>query len=245
MARKKDEGGGIPEWMCTFGDMMSLLLCFFIMLYSMSIIAPRRWQAIADTFKQEFGYQGSSNTKSKNTKTTTVVSESAAKSRRTAALTGGQPIAAPEGDSTQVLEILLSGNTVKGGVILFEPGNEDLTEQAEQSLRSVLTTLRGSPQKIMIKGRVSPSEGAGIYKQGSSLAYARAVKVLNKLVSWGLPKESFQIVAETGSVPNLTLLPPGTALNQAGASVEIILLDQTPRMMDDSIKERTTGTPIR
>ncbi len=31
-----DDGGGVPEWVVTFGDMMSLLLTFFIMLFFIS-----------------------------------------------------------------------------------------------------------------------------------------------------------------------------------------------------------------
>ena len=33
---EEDPPMGIPEWVVTFGDMMSLLLTFFIMLVSMS-----------------------------------------------------------------------------------------------------------------------------------------------------------------------------------------------------------------
>ena len=36
MAEPEDEAPGVPEWVVTYGDMMSLLLTFFIMLVSMS-----------------------------------------------------------------------------------------------------------------------------------------------------------------------------------------------------------------
>ena len=36
MAAEEEESMGIPEWVVTFGDMMSLLLTFFIMLVSLS-----------------------------------------------------------------------------------------------------------------------------------------------------------------------------------------------------------------
>ena len=36
MAEPEEEQGGVPEWVVTYGDMMSLLLTFFIMLVSMS-----------------------------------------------------------------------------------------------------------------------------------------------------------------------------------------------------------------
>ena len=43
MKRKKGGGGG-ANWMDTYGDMVTLLLCFFIMLYSMSTINEEKWQ---------------------------------------------------------------------------------------------------------------------------------------------------------------------------------------------------------
>ena len=49
MAEEEDSGGGIPEWVVTFGDMMSLLLTFFIMLVSLSEIKQEeKFQAIRD-----------------------------------------------------------------------------------------------------------------------------------------------------------------------------------------------------
>ncbi len=49
MARpKKKKGGdapaGAPLWMCTFSDMMSLLLCFFVLLFAMSTIDKRKFE---------------------------------------------------------------------------------------------------------------------------------------------------------------------------------------------------------
>lgn len=44
MARreKKDSGGG-DEWMSTYADMVTLLMCFFVLLYSMSTIDSSKW----------------------------------------------------------------------------------------------------------------------------------------------------------------------------------------------------------
>ncbi len=43
------EGGG-ANWMDTYGDMVTLLLCFFVLLYSMSTINEDKWKAAAISF---------------------------------------------------------------------------------------------------------------------------------------------------------------------------------------------------
>lgn len=42
MKRKKREGGG-ANWQDTYGDMVTLLLCFFVLLYSISTIDQVKW----------------------------------------------------------------------------------------------------------------------------------------------------------------------------------------------------------
>lgn len=47
---------GVPEWVVTYGDMMSLLLTFFIMLVSMSQLKEEgKVRAILEVFQERFG----------------------------------------------------------------------------------------------------------------------------------------------------------------------------------------------
>ena len=48
--KKKSSGGGGANWMDTYGDMVTLLLCFFVLLYSMSTISEDKWKAIVQSF---------------------------------------------------------------------------------------------------------------------------------------------------------------------------------------------------
>ena len=50
MPKKKGGGGGGANWMDTYGDMVTLLLCFFVLLYSMSNISEEKWKAIVASF---------------------------------------------------------------------------------------------------------------------------------------------------------------------------------------------------
>lgn len=46
---------GAPTWMVTFGDMMALLLCFFILLFSMSEIEVDKFREAAKSLHEGFG----------------------------------------------------------------------------------------------------------------------------------------------------------------------------------------------
>lgn len=53
MLKKKKSSGGGANWMDTYGDMVTLLLCFFVMLYAMSTIDQTRWEAIVRSFNPD------------------------------------------------------------------------------------------------------------------------------------------------------------------------------------------------
>lgn len=57
MARKKQEEEGGGSWMDTYGDMVTLLLTFFVMLYSMATVAEDKWAALVQAFNNRFGNQ--------------------------------------------------------------------------------------------------------------------------------------------------------------------------------------------
>ena len=56
MARKqKCGGGGAPEWLVTFADLMSLLVCFFVLIISFSIQDKQKLQVVAGSMRDAFG----------------------------------------------------------------------------------------------------------------------------------------------------------------------------------------------
>lgn len=54
---KKDDGGGgggAPAWMATFSDLMNLLLCFFVLLFSMSSVDANKWEQVVASMSNAF-----------------------------------------------------------------------------------------------------------------------------------------------------------------------------------------------
>ena len=51
MKKKRKSGGA--SWMDTYGDMVTLLLCFFVLLYSMSTVDQEKWAVVVQSFQRE------------------------------------------------------------------------------------------------------------------------------------------------------------------------------------------------
>lgn len=52
---------GAPRWMTTFGDLMSLLLCFFVLLLSFSEMDRQKYKVVAGSMEKAFGMQRKKN----------------------------------------------------------------------------------------------------------------------------------------------------------------------------------------
>lgn len=56
MAKKKQEDApkGSPAWMATFSDLMNLLLCFFVLLFSMSTVDAQKFEMVVASLQNSF-----------------------------------------------------------------------------------------------------------------------------------------------------------------------------------------------
>lgn len=53
MIKKDKKQEELGNWMDTYGDMVTLLLCFFVLLYSMSSVDSEKWKIIVQSFNPE------------------------------------------------------------------------------------------------------------------------------------------------------------------------------------------------
>ena len=56
MAKQKQEEApkGSPAWMATFSDLMNLLLCFFVLLFSMSTVDAQKFEMVVNSMQAAF-----------------------------------------------------------------------------------------------------------------------------------------------------------------------------------------------
>lgn len=53
--RQKESSGGSPEWLTTYSDLVTLLLCFFVLLFSFSEIDASKFRNIINSFQGGVG----------------------------------------------------------------------------------------------------------------------------------------------------------------------------------------------
>lgn len=53
--KQKSGGSSLPEWLVTFADLMSILVCFFVLIVSFSIQDKEKLQVVAGSLRDAFG----------------------------------------------------------------------------------------------------------------------------------------------------------------------------------------------
>lgn len=61
LIEEQPQESGAPPWMATFADLMSLLMCFFVLLLSFSEMDVQKYKQIAGSMKAAFGVQNQIN----------------------------------------------------------------------------------------------------------------------------------------------------------------------------------------
>ena len=56
-APQKQESGGVPAWVMTFADLMTLLMCFFVLLLAFSEMDAAKFKQLSGSMKDAFGVQ--------------------------------------------------------------------------------------------------------------------------------------------------------------------------------------------
>lgn len=208
-------GGGVPEWVVTYGDMMSLLLTFFIMLVSLSTLKDDdgKARAMLDAIKQAFGpTAGTSGAPGQSFQTTSVLNERRSHGRRSE---GGTKKFSrdSEGEAgpNKKAERINHGTVVTlGGPTLFEPFDAGLTDSLKANLDILAEVLAKKRNRLMIRGHASPEplprekvlEFQGFQVRDHwDLSFARARTVADYLANRGIDRRRLLVSAAGDTEP--------------------------------------------
>lgn len=192
MARRpKKDSGGIPEWVVTFGDMMTLLLCFFVLLAAFSELKKEHeYQKVITAVKEAFGYSGGVGVLPIDDPPLRSMIESLqelAKRQMSKKVVSQNSTPGIQGMESTVTRVHEGLKFTIGGSQMFEPGSATLNDSAKPELERIARLLIGKRFKIEIRGHAaSKALPAGSpYRDLTDLSYYRAKAVHDFLVETG------------------------------------------------------------
>lgn len=227
---------GAPLWVLTFGDMMSLLLTFFILLAALSELKKEdEYKVIVEIVQQGFGMRGGGGKMELPTDPTLSLRERLEKIemqqfvRKNVSNTEDPGMEGRQPEVTTVREGTLYA---VGGKITFAPNSADLSEEARTQLRAVAKLIAGHNNKIEVRGHTSPGEvqdepSRTRWQDQDTLAFARAKAAADYLASeagGGIRAERLRMVA-AGSFEPVRRQAYGPERNQPNRRVEIIVME--------------------
>ncbi|PAV30130.1 flagellar motor protein MotS [Virgibacillus profundi] len=246
---KRSKSGGAPKWMVTYSDMVTLILVFFILLFSMSQIDLVKFDAVSESFKNRMIFDFfPSPVPMENPTESTSHMESGKNSNEFETPTQLDDINdRDEKDSLNNLmddvesyldenglnNVISASRTERGVVlvlqelILFEPGKAELLPSGEPFLSKVGSLLSDIPNKVKVEGHTD-SRPMSTYKFPSNweLSGARAGSVVRYLISENDFDESrFTIVGYSDTRPLVPNTNPGNM--SQNRRVEIVVLENT------------------
>jgi chemotaxis protein MotB len=199
--RDTDDGEprGAPEYMLTYGDMVTLLLCFFVLLLSMSTMTEEKVRMVLSAFKSAVGIFEQGPALTKETLMTMGVGVERLVEGQPAVTTGREAEHGRRreriGDKVRmVLRAEQRAGAVKirhdeRGVVvhltdkaMFDQGSADLKPSSRAILDKVAMLLRAVPNAVRIEGHTdnTPIQTAR-FPSNWELSVARATQVLRYL----------------------------------------------------------------
>ena len=196
---KKDDGQqGAPGWMVTYGDLMSLLLTFFVLLLSFSVISEDDFNAAAYSLQHALGVLPRNISlipldHLPKTRVTPSVERIARRLRERLQVIGHDRDVKVEFDAEGGLKISLPSE------VLFETASADMSAEAYEVLAMVGQVLGDLPDAfIEVRGHTDsrPLVSSARHRDNYDLSFARADVVARHVHAvGGLPLERFEIIA--------------------------------------------------
>lgn len=241
--KNEEQMGGAPAWMVTYGDLMSLLLTFFVLLLSFSTIQEEDFNKAMMSFQGALGIFDKSPMVVEPTIIPRPQMSSATIERLAREVKRRLQVLGKEGD----VEVTYD----KGGFrielpsgVLFPSGQAQLSSAAPDVLTSVQDVLEevGGLAFFEVRGHTDdvPVSAGSPFEDNWDLSYHRAKAVIDYLSDSGaIPKERFEVVALGPSQPIATNdTPEGRATNRR---VEILVRADMSEERVKAMQQRVRG----
>ena len=189
MARRKEEEhkAGAPEWMATYGDMVTLLLCFFVLLFSFATLDVQKFEAISKSMSGSLGVLDSGMNLSMEP------------------LVNSFPADSPNEEVEEFVKIYeqmseyIKENNLESSItlrldergllvrfmddVLFDSGKADLTASAREIINKVAEIIKQNEKNVRIEGHTDNVPINTVrFPSNWELSTTRAVNVVKYLI---------------------------------------------------------------
>ena len=233
--RLKKQGPGVPEWVVTFGDLMSLLLTFFILLQMFSELKrDHEYQRVITAIKEAFGYSGGVGVMPTDDPPLKSIIEQMEVlvlkdfEHTNVSQSNSEGLDGPKMRVTTLRDDIIF--TI-GGPAGFEEGSAEVRNGVRKELEKLAVMLRGRRNKIVIRGHATAKylpEGSE-FENLDELCYYRAHNVMGVLEEFGIEDAVMRVEAVGSREPvnARATNPVDAAVNRR---VEIIM---SPILVDE------------
>lgn len=229
MALKKQAAPqGAPEWIVTYGDMMSLLLCFFILLAAFANFdkQDKLFMTAIESIREALGAPGQTgwfpddevDFRSLLIRLQSLIPPDRPKSEGFADEPG------IDGRYTKVKSVRDGVEVIVGGPIAFGGFSAKIEPEADALITKLAPEVIGKSNKIEIRGHATnePLPLDCGFKDAIDLGYARARAVRDRLVEEGVDPRAIR-VASAGSYEPVVSQTYDDMRRAANRRVEIII----------------------
>ncbi|HEY2760841.1 MAG TPA: flagellar motor protein MotB [Pirellulales bacterium] len=216
---------GAPEWMVSYADMITILMSFFVVMFSMAGSKDKKKEEpVMSALRRQFGrFVGLPSAQllpagsPLSAKTNGLKANPAIHDTKTLGLVG---------DHTHVATIRQGDQLTIGGVIYFKGRATDLTDEQRLELQSCAKELAGKPQKIEVRGhtRNRPFPPDDKIHDNWDLAYERCHKTMDYLVLLGIDPARIRIGVSAQFEPLYAGRDP--ELLEKNSRVEVFMLNE-------------------
>jgi chemotaxis protein MotB len=235
MAKKRPiSQPGVPEWVLTYGDLMSLLLCFFILLAAFSELKqPREYQRVLEAIKEALGSSGGMGlAKLEAQITNSVHSQLPEQAKRDGQKrnTDETPIPNVSGQAPRSTVIHQADRAAIGGSLAFDPGTYQLPVSVQRTLKfEIAPLIRDQRYVVHVTGHSWGPQDRISGMSHAELSFKRAEAVVEYLIQdCEVSPQILRIVASGEQEPMQGSLDVGNS----SASNRRVQLYQTGQTVD-------------
>ena len=199
MPKKKCEcPDGAPMWLTTFSDLMSLLLCFFVLIVSMSSVDPQDFNKASGALKGSLGILSEDPSTMELVHVVMPKISDVELGEISTAISKLQDFVETK-DQQESIKVVITSKGVAIRILtplLFDRGLAELKPQGMPYLANIFELTKGWNNKVRVAGHTDdlPIE-TGMFNSNWELSYARAMNVINFGINYSnVPSDKFSAV---------------------------------------------------